>query len=83
MEIGDKVKVVKPEKIYPKYDDFAEKYNLQNWKFGRIFKCDVYEQTFIIKKIEEHLTYKPCVLCVIADENEQEYIVGIEGLKRY
>jgi hypothetical protein len=82
MKIGDKVKVVKKEKIYPNFDEFAKYHNLKNWKFGRDFKFDVYEQTFIIKKIEKHLKYKLCILCVIEDENGQEYIIGIEGLKR-
>lgn len=41
----------------------------------------MYEQTFEIKIIELHLEDEEKVLCVISDENEQEYIIGIDGLE--
>lgn len=38
---------------------------------------------FEVKKIELHLEDEEKVLCVIADENEQEYIIGIDGIEKY
>lgn len=79
MKIGDKVKVTNKGCIYTSYVNFAECYNLKNWKYGREFADDnVYE----IKIIGLHLENEEKVLCVIADENEQEYIIGIDGLEK-
>lgn len=82
MKIGDKVSVINRGCIYINYKTFAEKYNLKNWKYRRDFNDNVYEQTFEVKKIELHLEDEEKVLCVIADENEQEYIIGIDGLEK-
>jgi predicted aspartyl protease len=82
LKIGDKVKVVNRGCIYTTYKTFAEKYNLKKWKYRRDFDDNVYEQTFEVKKIGLHLEDDEKVLCVIVDENEQEYIIGIDGLEK-
>jgi hypothetical protein len=82
MKIGDKVKVFDYGRMYIDYEHFAERCNLKNWERGRNFDEDVYKKIFEIKKIEKHLTDEH-TLCVIADENEQEYIINIKGLEKY
>jgi len=77
-KIGKSCKVIDIGETYDMYSDFAEQHELSGFKKRA---TPTYDKVYRIKIVQQHPTNDDVTLCVIEDEQGNQFIIDRIGIK--